>query len=206
MAIVLLFLFSNCNSAKRVTYKRNNFLLTGRIDTLKIKASELVVHDSSIVPCLDALINNTKRLGEYDKRIEPLYWIQFRRFNGSISIDFESNNLFESLDEEVLFGEKNPSLFPKTEYELLIYGNVKFIVTMHNDDSAGTLSKIKESYLEKNNVNTHFDSYRFSSAEGKIIENFLMWSYTDEYSDVNNRLSFQRTVYHSINRPLIVVH
>ncbi len=103
-----------CNSAKRVTHKRNNFLLNNRIDTLKICASEVSIRDSSIIPCLDALISDTKKLHEYDERIEPLFWIRFvKRVRGSVLVDFESDNHYVSLDAGFLLGIKTQVYFPK---------------------------------------------------------------------------------------------
>lgn len=201
-----LLMFGNCNSAKRVAHKRNNFLLNCRVDTLKINASELSIRDSSIIPCLDAIISATTKLPEYDERIEPLFWINFRRLKDSILVDFESNNFYESLDIGLLLGEKNANLLPETEYEVLIYEKIKFITMIYNDDSTGKLNKIKASFLERNQKRMYFNSYRFYSADDKIIENILLWSNEIRFSYINHHLSNSRRIYHPINRPFMVVH
>lgn len=204
LPILILVVFCNCNSAKRVARKRNNFLLNCRMDTLKIKALELTIRDSSIIPCLDAIISATKELPEYDERIEPLYWINFYRLKDSIGVNFESNNFYESMDLVSLFGEKEAALLPEIDREVLVYRNIKFIVMVQSGDSTESLDRIKASFLERNQKRTHFVSYRFYTAEHRIIENAYLWSNEIEFPYINGHLSNGRRKYHPINRPFMV--
>lgn len=73
--------------------KHTDFLLS-HIDTIRYTASEAFVRDSNLILWLDAIIDKTKKLPEYDERIKPEYSVNMSKHNDNVYVVFESGNIW----------------------------------------------------------------------------------------------------------------
>ncbi len=199
--LAVLSIISACHSAKRVAHGRNNFLLHFRIDTLKLEAREVYIKDSSIISCLDSIISSTKQLPEYDRRFIPIYKVYFKKNYDTIYVDFESNNIYMSLQNVPLLEE---DYFVQPIYNVLINKGNRFIINVQFD-STKDLNTIESQFFKNTDHKIQIETYNFFSKKRNIYLYSHVtqlykatWSNSIEYLYKNGELYYARRIYQPI--------